>query len=67
MPKPRRSFDLRAFCPLLDKSILTEIEAKDDAEAAIYRRLVLAKVGVRLHRRLHIAKEYHELIMSLVN
>ena len=44
----------------------TEIEAEDDAEAASYRRLVVAKVGVGPHVWLHHIEELHELIAIFV-
>ena len=64
---PRRSFDLLAFYPPFDKNVNTEIEAEDDAEAASYRRLVVAKVGVRSHVRLDEIEELHELIASFAD
>ena len=67
MPRRRRSFDLPAFYPLWDRNVITEIDAEDDAETASYHRLVVAKVGVRLHVRLDEIKECHELIASLVD
>ena len=59
IPRPSRSFDLPALYPSFDKNVITEIEAEDNAEAASYRRLVVAKDGVRLHARCDEIKEFH--------
>ena len=67
MPRSRRSFDLPALYPLCDKNVLTEIEAKGDAEAASNCRLVVAEVRVRLHVGLDEIEEVHEPIASLVD
>ena len=67
MPRSRRSFDLPALYPLCDKNVLTEIEAEDDAEAASYRRLVVAEVGVRPHVRLDEIEKVHEPIASFAD
>ena len=63
----RRSFNLPATHPLFGKNVSTKIEAKDDAEAASYHRLVVAEVRVRPHVGLDKIEELHELIASFVN
>ena len=67
MPRSKRSFDLPALYPLFDKNVLTEIEAKDNAEAASNCRLVVAEVRVRSHVRLDEIEKVHEPIVSLVD
>ena len=47
MPGRRRLFHLPAFYLVFDEKIFTEIETEGDAEAASYRQLVVAKIGVR--------------------
>ena len=46
-------------------SVWAQIEAEDHAEADCYRRLVVAKVRLRLHVRFHEIEEWHEVIASL--
>ena len=46
---------------------MTKIEAEDDAEAATYRRCVVAEVRVRPALQLDEIEEVHELIASLVD
>ena len=55
------------FIYRLIKNVITKIEAEDDVEAASYRQLVVAEVGVRLHVQFDEIKEFHDLIASLVD
>ena len=67
MPRSRRSFDLLVLYPLFDKNVCTEIEAKDDAEAASDCRLVVVEVRVRSHAWRDEIEKVHEPIASLVD
>ena len=67
MPRSRRSFNPPALYPLFDENVDTKSAGEDDVEAANYRRLVVAEVGVRPHVWLDEIEELHEPTASLVN